>query len=116
MSPVVYIGYQALSDSIAQFGPEHEFTKLVPSLENTDPDDSFSSIPYEKGFTLLYYLETLLGQATWDPFIREVLPPSLDVPTATNILHLVVFHVILHPVHHHFSIPHEAPRILLPQS
>lgn len=40
---------------------EERFTKLVPDLSGVDPDDAFSSIPYEKGFALLYYLETLLG-------------------------------------------------------
>lgn len=31
-----------------QFGHDHEFTKLVLDLEGKDPDDAFSSIPYEK--------------------------------------------------------------------
>ena len=26
-----------------------------------DPDDAFSTVPYEKGHTLLYYLETLVS-------------------------------------------------------
>jgi hypothetical protein len=30
------------------FGPDHEFTKLVIDLKGKDPDDAFSSIPYEK--------------------------------------------------------------------
>ncbi|KAI4134643.1 MAG: hypothetical protein LQ347_001341 [Umbilicaria vellea] len=63
------IGWKALSDSIAQFGEDHEFTKLVIDLKGKDPDDAFSSIPYEKGFTFLYHLEKLLGQEKWDKFI-----------------------------------------------
>lgn len=35
-------------DSVNQFGHDHEFTKLVIDLKGKDPDDSFSSIPYEK--------------------------------------------------------------------
>ena len=35
-------------DSINQFGHDHEFTKLVIDLKGKDPDDAFSSIPYEK--------------------------------------------------------------------
>ena len=42
-------GYDSLLNSVTHYGPEHEFTKLVPALKDTDPDDVFSSIPYEKG-------------------------------------------------------------------
>jgi leukotriene-A4 hydrolase len=63
------IGWKALQDSVANFGEDHEFTKLVIDLKGKDPDDAFSSIPYEKGFHLLYYLEKLVGKATWDKFI-----------------------------------------------
>ncbi|KPI45124.1 Leukotriene A-4 hydrolase-like protein [Cyphellophora attinorum] len=63
------IGWKALTDSIAQFGDTHEFTKLVQNLKGKDPDDAFSSIPYEKGFVFLYYLETILTQPVFDKFI-----------------------------------------------
>ncbi len=33
----------------------------MPDLKGIDPDDAFSSVPYEKGFALLYYLEQLVG-------------------------------------------------------
>jgi hypothetical protein len=35
-------------DSVNQFGHDHEFTKLVIDLKGKDPDDAFSSVPYEK--------------------------------------------------------------------
>jgi hypothetical protein len=38
-----------------------EFTKLVPNLVGVDPDDAFSTVPYEKGFCLLQYLQTLVS-------------------------------------------------------
>ncbi|CAK4031343.1 Leukotriene A-4 hydrolase [Lecanosticta acicola] len=63
------IGWKALSDSIAQFGEDHDFTKLIPDLKGRDPDDAFSSIPYEKGSTFLYHLEKLVGRVKWDKFI-----------------------------------------------
>lgn len=48
-----------------------EYTKLVPDMEGVDPDDVFSSIPYEKGHALLFYLESLLGGPTvMDPFLK----------------------------------------------
>ncbi|EMC93619.1 hypothetical protein BAUCODRAFT_150912 [Baudoinia panamericana UAMH 10762] len=63
------IGWKALSDSIAQFGEDHNFTKMIPDLKGEDPDDAFSSIPYEKGFVFLYHLEKLLGIEKWNKFI-----------------------------------------------
>ena len=40
---------------------EGPYTKLIPDLRGVDPDDAFSTVPYEKGFALLFYLENLLG-------------------------------------------------------
>jgi len=63
------IGWKALTDSITNFGEDHEFTKLITDLKGKDPDDAFSSIPYEKGFVFLYHLENLIGKEKWDTFI-----------------------------------------------
>ena len=46
---------------VTEQGPNHLYTKLVPTLIGVDPDEAFSSVPYEKGFALLFYLEGLLG-------------------------------------------------------
>ncbi|KAF7646003.1 hypothetical protein LDENG_00195120 [Lucifuga dentata] len=54
-------GWKDLQDSINTFGANNPLTNLVPSLQEVDPDDAFSSVPYEKGFALLYHLEELLG-------------------------------------------------------
>ena len=50
-----------LRQAVERLGAEHEFTKLNLSLKDTDPDDAFSSIPYEKGSEFLRYLEDLVG-------------------------------------------------------
>ncbi|GKZ40226.1 hypothetical protein AbraIFM66950_003957, partial [Aspergillus brasiliensis] len=63
------IGWKALSDSVEHFGHDHEFTKLITDLKGKDPDDAFSSIPYEKGFNFLFHLETLIGKQKFDRFI-----------------------------------------------
>ncbi|KAI8938568.1 hypothetical protein NX059_004447 [Plenodomus lindquistii] len=63
------IGWKALEESVKQFGEDHEYTKLVTDLKGKDPDDAFSSIPYEKGFHALYAFELLLGKDKWDTFI-----------------------------------------------
>jgi len=44
--------------------------RLVPDLSNRDPDDAFSSIPYEKGRLLLVYLENAVGRDAFDQFLR----------------------------------------------
>ncbi|OQR87223.1 leukotriene A4 hydrolase [Achlya hypogyna] len=64
------IGWNALLDSVDHYGHDHEFTKLVPVLDGADPDDSFSSVPYEKGFNLLYYLSKLVGDAEFETFAK----------------------------------------------
>ncbi|SPN97360.1 related to leukotriene-A4 hydrolase long isoform [Cephalotrichum gorgonifer] len=64
------IGWKALEDSINQYGADHEYTKLIPNLQDgVDPDDAFSTVPYEKGFHFLYYLEKLVGRDSFDKFI-----------------------------------------------
>lgn len=54
-------GWKDLQDSVNTFGANSPLTNLVPSLQDVDPDDAFSSVPYEKGFALLYHLEELMG-------------------------------------------------------
>jgi leukotriene-A4 hydrolase len=66
------IGWKALEDSIERYGTDHEFTKLVVNLKDQDPDDAFSSIPYEKGYVFLNYLEGVVGRDKWDKFIPHV--------------------------------------------
>jgi leukotriene-A4 hydrolase len=66
------IGWKSLTDSVEHFGHDHEFTKLVTDLKGKDPDDAFSSIPYEKGFNFLFHLENLVGKPKFDKFIPHV--------------------------------------------
>ena len=63
------IGWKALQDSVKQFGDTHEFTKLIVDLKGKDPDDAFSSVPYEKGYIFLSYLESQVGKEKWNTFI-----------------------------------------------
>ncbi|EDQ87991.1 uncharacterized protein MONBRDRAFT_33026 [Monosiga brevicollis MX1] len=65
-------GLKSLRDSIDVFGETNPLTALCPKIdEATDPDDAFSSVPYEKGSNLLYYIETLVGgPAQMDPFLK----------------------------------------------
>ena len=63
------IGWKALRESVAKFDSNPGFTSLVVDLEGKDPDDAFSSVPYEKGFNFIFYLDNLVGREKWDKFI-----------------------------------------------
>lgn len=51
------------------FGKDHEYTKLIISHQDADPEDVYSQVAYEKGFHLLYYLDRLVGRSNFDKFI-----------------------------------------------
>ncbi|CAC5402108.1 unnamed protein product [Mytilus coruscus] len=63
--------WNELQQSVVDVLKNGPYTKLIPDLRGVDPDDAFSIVPYEKGFTLLYYLETLLGGPDeFEPFLK----------------------------------------------
>ncbi|CAH0024370.1 unnamed protein product [Clonostachys rhizophaga] len=63
------LGWKALEDAVKHFGEDHEYTKLIISHDNVDPEDVYSTIAYEKGFHLVYYLERVVGRPNFDKFI-----------------------------------------------
>jgi aminopeptidase N len=65
------IGEKALEESMTRFGAASPLTRLRTELEGTDPDDAFSSIPYEKGSRFVALLERTAGRARFDRFMRE---------------------------------------------
>ncbi|EKX48439.1 hypothetical protein GUITHDRAFT_105587 [Guillardia theta CCMP2712] len=50
---------------------QSRFTKLVPDLQGIDPDDAFSSVPYEKGFNLLYSVQQKVGDEEFEKFVKD---------------------------------------------
>jgi len=64
------IGWRSLQESVNTFGKDSPLTALQPDLTGIDPDDAFSSVPYEKGFALLFYLEGLVGTEPFEHFLR----------------------------------------------
>ena len=45
-------------DDVKLFGDDNPFTALMPNLAGgVDPDEVFSSVPYEKGFQFLVFLQ-----------------------------------------------------------
>ena len=64
-------GLKALKFEIQSLGADNPYTKLLIDMKGVDPDDAFSSVPYEKGHTFLFYLEQLLGgPQVFEPFLR----------------------------------------------
>ncbi|KSA02232.1 uncharacterized protein AC631_02050 [Debaryomyces fabryi] len=66
------IGWTDLENSINAMGKSaSRFSTLVQDLKDQcDPDDSFSTVPYEKGSNLLYHIEQVVGgKEVFDPFI-----------------------------------------------
>lgn len=67
-------GLKDLNDTIKTLGVTNPLTQLVVDLKNVSPDDAFSTVPYEKGHTFLYYLEELVGGPdNFDPFLKAYL-------------------------------------------
>jgi len=62
-------GWSDLEVAVNNYGKDHEFTKLCISHKDIDPDDAFSTVPYEKGFHFVYYLDRLVGRENFDKFI-----------------------------------------------
>jgi len=64
------IGQKALDESLERFKEQPELTKLRTHLEGIDPDDAFSSVPYEKGARLVIALERTVGEEAFDGFLK----------------------------------------------
>lgn len=65
------LGYQELKYTMKEFGEHHEDTALMMDLENRNPDDGMTLIPYEKGYFLLLALEKAIGREQWDRFLND---------------------------------------------
>ena len=65
------IGQTALDQEIERFAKEPALTRLRQNLKGVDPDDAFSSIPYEKGARLWALVERTAGRAVFDPVLRD---------------------------------------------
>jgi len=64
------LGNTTLYGDIETFGTSDTFASLHPVLQGRNPDSSFSEVPYEKGFQLLYYMESLIGRSEMKEFLN----------------------------------------------
>ena len=75
------IGEKALEESMERFGTGSPLTRLRTELAGIDPDDAFSSVPYEKGARFVALLERTAGRAAVRPLharLHGPLPLHLD--------------------------------------
>lgn len=66
-------GLHDLGVALDRFASHPERTRLRNDLRGVDPDEAYSTVPYEKGYLLLRKLEETAGRAAWDAFLREYL-------------------------------------------
>lgn len=65
------MGQNALEEDLDRFKDQPALTKLRLHLQGIDPDDAFSSIPYEKGARLVAALEREVGEERFHRFLRD---------------------------------------------
>jgi leukotriene A-4 hydrolase/aminopeptidase len=65
------IGQHALDAAIARFGIDSPLTRLRTQLHGVDPDEAFSTIPYEKGARFVVALERAVGPERFAQFLRD---------------------------------------------
>lgn len=65
------VGRKGLQEAVDFYGHDSNFTRLNLNLGDVDPDDAFSRVPYEKGYTLLMVLEQKVGEERFLSFLRD---------------------------------------------
>lgn len=65
-------GLKDLKDTIKAFEKTPLLTAMVPELDKIDPDDAFSTVPYEKGCNLLTLIEQKIGgPKIFEPWLKS---------------------------------------------
>ncbi len=66
------LGKKALDADIERLAAQDpQLTRLENDLSGLDPDDVYSSVPYEKGFLFVTRLETAVGRPAFDAFLAK---------------------------------------------
>ena len=61
----------SLREEVERMGPDSADTMLKLNMDGRNPDDAFSSIPYQKGNFFLVTVENAVGRERWDAFLKE---------------------------------------------
>ena len=79
---------------IKLLGEDSEFTKLAPDFGGNDPDDGFSTVPYEKGYQFLIFIEKKIGQDNFKEamqrYIKKYKYKSVDYTAFKEVLEEVI--------------------------
>jgi leukotriene-A4 hydrolase len=65
------LGRRELDQAIARFASQPAMTRLRTQLSGVDPDEAFSQIPYEKGYSFLRALEERVGREAFTGWLRD---------------------------------------------
>ena len=66
-----FLGNISMVQDMTDYGMDSNYSSLFPQVGGNLPDDAFSEIPYEKGFQLLYHMESLIGESNMQTLLRE---------------------------------------------
>lgn len=80
------LGNSSMFTDMINYGIKNPFSSLHPTLKGASPDDAFSTIPYDKGFQLLHYLESLVGEDNFQTFLRKYINDHAQTSIITNDL------------------------------
>ena len=88
------VGNNELIADIKLLGEDSEFTKLAPDFGGNDPDDGFSTVPYEKGYQFLIFIEKKIGQDNFKEamqrYIKKYKYKSVDYTAFKEVLEEVI--------------------------
>ena len=60
-----------LREEVERMGPDSADTRLKLNMTGRNPDDAFTTIPYDKGKFFLVTVENAVGRERWDAFLKE---------------------------------------------
>ena len=84
------VGNNELIADIKLLGEDSEYTKLSPDYGGNDPDDGFSTVPYEKGYQFLIFIEKLIGKDNFKEamqrYIKKYRYKSVDYTAFKEVL------------------------------
>ena len=88
------VGNNELIADIKLLGEDSEYTKLSADYGGNDPDDGFSTAPYEKGYQFLIYIEKLIGKDVFkevmQKYIKKYRLKSVDHTAFKGVLEEVI--------------------------
>ena len=66
-----FIGNQSAYNDMLALGYFSSYSSLHPTINNGNPGDSSSEVPYEKGYQFLHYIESLIGDDLMKLMLNE---------------------------------------------